>query len=407
MLYLSFLQVFSRSLQPIVLIPPFYGSNLYATYEANDFPWYCPKKMNDELIWVDATMFVSKRKDCLCKLLTPRLDENGNIYNWRNISIYTKDFGGESSVRYAANAKIFNFTFVESMATIIDFFKERGYEVKKDLFIAPYDFRISPAFSDDFHKDLKILIENASKINNQKVTLFGFSLGGFNAQVFLSRKVDQEWKSQYIEQLILLAPSFVGSVNNLLSFWTRSSPLVPYYHADELKALVEGWPSIHAHNPNHFVFRNRTVLIGADGKNYTVDDVYRLALEHNIIRPKFVKMYERSYELTSSYPEGPGLKTTLLYNAGLQTTDIIDLRKGWDKWPVEYFDSGDGRLPGHGFEWVCKNWKNISCLDFNQPKKSYEHQALISNKHVIEAIFNVTNAIPLIPQEEEIVIGEL
>ncbi|EAX96874.1 lcat-prov protein, putative [Trichomonas vaginalis G3] len=217
--------------------------------------------MKDELIWVDATMFISKRRDCLCKLLTPRLDSDGKIRNYKNISIYVKDFGGEESLRYVANFKVIDYPFVESMASIIDYYKKHGYEIKKDLFLVPYDFRISPAFSSEFHEDLKSLIENASKLNNQKVTLFGFSLGDFNSQYFLQNKVDQAWKDKYIDQLILLAPSFVGMTSNLLSFWTKSSSLVPNYHAPELQELCESWPSIHVHNPNLYAFGNRTVFI--------------------------------------------------------------------------------------------------------------------------------------------------
>ncbi|EAY07279.1 Lecithin:cholesterol acyltransferase family protein [Trichomonas vaginalis G3] len=358
--------------------------------------------MKDELIWVDATMFISKRKDCLCKLLTPRLDSDGKIRNYKNISIYVKDFGGDESVRYAANAKIFNYSFVESMAGIIDILKGQGYTLKKDLFVAPYDWRISPAFSEDFHQDLKILIENASKINNQKVTLFGFSLGGFNSQQFLSKRVNQAWKDQFIEQLILLAPSFVGTTSNLLYFWTRSSPLVPFYHAPELKELVEGWPCIHSHNPNLIVFGNRTVVIGPDGTNYTSEKVFEFASKFNLIRPKYFEMYKKSYEITKSYPEEPHVKTTLLFNSGLDTTEILDFKKGWDKYPHEIFTPGDTRIPAHGMEWVCKNWSNIKCFDFNRHNKQFEHQALINNPRVVDYVCNITNHLDLIPQEPEI-----
>lgn len=392
---------FVLSLAPIVLLPPFYGTNLFTTYDVKELPWYCPKSMNDELLWVDATMFISKRKDCFCKLLSTYLDSNGKIRNWNNISIFVSDFGGDESLRYAAQFKFLHYNFVESMAGIVDTLKTKGYTLKKDLYVAPYDWRISPAFSDDFYEDLKNLIENAAKLNNHKVTLFGFSLGGFNAQQFLTKKVNKEWKDKYIDKLLLLAPSFVGTTSNLLYFWTKTSPLAPGYKGPELDELVESWPCIHVHNPNLVVFGNRTVIIGPDGRNYTANRIHNFAVEKNLIRPKFFDMYQKSYQITKTAPEDPNVNITLLYNSGLQTTEILRFRRSWDEYPEELTVPGDERIPAHGMEWTCRNWKNIKCYDFNEHKKEFEHQSLVNNKRVIDYVYNITNNDEIILKNNE------
>ncbi|EAX96873.1 hypothetical protein TVAG_390800 [Trichomonas vaginalis G3] len=112
-------------------------------------------------------------------------------------------------------------------------------------------------------------------------------------------------------------------------------------------------------------------------------------------------MYEYSYNITKSYPAAPGVKTTIFYNSGIATTDVLDVNKGWDKLPKEYKALGDEKIPAHGIEWVCNNWTNVNCLDFKMSHKSYEHQSLVSNKRVIDVIYNTTNHLPFIPKKNE------
>lgn len=52
---------------------------------------------------------------------------------------------------------------------------------------------------------------------------------------------------------------------------------------------------------------------------------------------------------------------------------------------------------------MCKNWKNIKCIDFKNPGKNYKHYPLISNKRVLNVVSNITyyDKIPEFEQEEE------
>ena len=168
--------------KPVVLLPGLYGSNLHVSYGKNvKVPWYCPKKMDDEFLWIRAKFLFPPFINCIALLTQNEFDnDTQKLKSIPGVNISVKNFGGKGSVDYIVknkgkhkeNEPNGKFTFFDSFDSIINYFEDRGYEVGNDFFIAPYDWRRAPLFVDDYWDKLRHLIEVAyEKSNGQKVTL--------------------------------------------------------------------------------------------------------------------------------------------------------------------------------------------------------------------------------------------
>ena len=339
------------------------------------------------------------------KLMTSFIDENGNIIDWPNSTVYVHDFGGDESVRYVVHAEFINKTYGVSFANFVDHFKHLGWVLKKNLFVAPYDWRLAPTFSELFWPDFKKMVENAYESHKEKVTIIGFSQGGFMAQQFFAKHCDSEWKSKYISQCILIAPSFTGNLQNMYNFWVKRIPFAKFVHNDVLSYCFEQMPSVHVHMPNEVIYKDVVLAIGPDGREYKGKDVHDLIMNHSLFNENARKMYEKSQIIMNEAPQDLGVKTILLMNSGVKTAVAMNFSNGFDKTPIRIFGEGDGTLPAYGHKWACKNWKNVTCIDFRQSTKNYEHYPLISNNRVLNVISNITyyDKIPELEQQEEYV----
>ena len=428
--------------KPIVLVPGLYGSNLYVSYDKNvNVPWYCPKTMEDELLWLPTKLVLPPFINCVAYIAQCQLDNDTlQIKNIPSVNITIKDFGRHTSVDYIVKnqdkfkdydiqegKKILN--FYDNFGSFIDLYVKNGYEVGKDFFVTPYDWRLAPLFVDDFWHQLKNMIEDAYRISNgQKVTLTGFSMGCFMIQQFLAGKriidsnknkkvngrpiltsiknpklaVTQEWIDKYIEKVVFLAPSFGGSLKAYDALLRRFSPLVPFYRSEYIADMATSTPGFYAHWPNLFIFNGVNMVRGPDGENYTVGQLRDLAFNHSNMNPAHVPIMDISMDVQRSAPLdiGDKIPVTIIYNSKVPTTSFLDYKNGWDSDPIRSFDGkGDGSVPAEGIRYACENWKadkrRLICIDLekNDPKH-FEHGALSSNPYVLDLVYKATMGNP-------------
>jgi lysophospholipase-3 len=393
------------ALQPVFLVPPFSGSNLWVSYNSTSgLPWFCPRRMDDTLLWVNPWQLLPKRHECFLKLMTTFPGPNGTLTNWPNVTVSVHDFGGEASVRHAIHLSPFNISFYPVLASIIDYFKRFNYTVKHDLFLCPYDWRISPVYNIDFFNSLKSLVEQSYEQNKTPAGLFGFSLGGCLVHHFLTSFVDAQWKARYVSRLILLAPSHVGTVRNFYNYWTQAVLPLPWLGGEALDVMVESLPIGHSHMLNQVVYRDSEFIIGPEGETYKPAQVLDLIKSQGRIRPQFVPVYEQSEALTRKAPIDPGLPVVLIYNSDRPTAVRLNFSAGWKKKPVLVDGRGDGVVPAEGIEWTCKNWSEISCVNLRESGTDGQHHNLISSSRVMEMILNLTRgSVPDgLPSEKEL-----
>lgn len=383
-------------LKPVILIPPLYGTNLHVSYNKTDLPWYCPKQLNDSLLWVDVNLLLPPpRYNCIFNLLQGFYDnETGKIVNREGVDIQVHDFGGESSVRYVDNG-IFGHQLIDAYASMIQYFKSHGYVVGENLFITPYDWRFAPVAIHDFWPRLQEIIERAHRINNEKVTVMGYSCGGYNLHHFLTQKVTEEWKQEHLEKIVFMAPSFGGTMDVFDSLFNRYSPVIPFLRNEAVANMCEGLPCLQSHLLNHEVYGDIPLVRGPNGETYTARQLPELLIKHKRIKGNYINMLNMSVEFTKKAPADINLPTTIVYNTGMPTNLLIDFRYGWNNTPVFELGKGDGTIPSNGAEWACDHWdhKNTPkiCIDLDNHEKRFNHQPLTYNPFIHELIFNLTS----------------
>ena len=400
MFWLSFFVTYRN---PVILLPPFYGTNLWVTYNQANLPSYCSKSKNDSLLWLNTAYMLPLKMSCLFKLITTFIDDEGHITNWPNTTISIHDFGGDESTKFVIqNELLFHKGFGPSLLNFVEHFTELGWQLKKDLFIAPYDWRIGPTFSDQFWPDFRKLIEDAYSVQNEKVTIIAFSQGGYMTHHFLTKHCTQKWKDDFISQVILLSPSFAGDIQMLYNLWSKRIPTFPYIHSDAQSLCFEQMPSIHAHIPNEVVYKDVVLVYGPNGEEYKAGDLRDIIFDHLLFNENARKTFDKSQEIRKERPADLGVKTTLLMNSKRETAVALNFSNGWNKNPVRIIGEGDGTMPAYGHRWVCKHFNNITCIDFNSTSAKYDHYPLISTKRVLNIVSNITlyNKIPDLESKE-------
>lgn len=418
-----------------------YGTNLYAEYpKGTNVPWYCPKSMDDELLWIRTRFVLPPFLNCIAKLTQARFDnKTGRVSNLPNVTIRVHDFGNERSIdfviknqkkykkiaKYHLDDKHNRFlTYFDNMHTIINYFVDHGYQVGQNLTIAPYDWRMAPQYVDDFWPQLRKLIEETyDKNQHQRVTLFGYSMGGMMIQQFLSsdqaylkyhNKIingrpillsvkdpknipNLEWKEKYIEKVILLAPSIGGSYKCFDGMILRFSPLIPKIRNRYIADMSTSLPGFHSHFPNFAIFNDTSIVRGPNGTNYSAKQLPDLVRRFSHMNDNHLPIMDRGIDIQREAPLDIGnIALAIIYNSKLPTLSFLDYTQGWNHDPVKYFEGdGDGTVQAEGPRYACNNWKHenqtLLCIDLEEKnKKLGTHAKLTVNPDVLDLFYNLT-----------------
>ena len=389
----------STTLRPLILMPGLYGSNLYATYTDFAQHWYCSNSMDDEIVWVDATLAIPPIYNCLFEMLTCFFDEKSDtITSQPNIDIHTHDFGGVDGISKVMS--LGSIKLIESFSGMVDYLTEKGYEVRKNLFGAPFDWRLGIAglnktsFFDDYRK---LIEECYQKNENQRVVLLGYSLGSYVISHFLGNLMTEEWKEKYIEKIIFLAPALAGSGETLPVAWDRNFPLVPFITNDIIENCIEHMPVVHTLFPNHVVFENDKVIITPEKEVITPDKLPQFLVDQGKIQGDAEKMLWKSVEFSKLAPADPGVDIKVIYNSAIDTSFTLNFENGYDDDPTVEMVPGDGTVPAKGPEWIISHWnKNkkyiLESFNLDRNDDDFDHMGIGSNDYVNELIFNYTNS---------------
>mmetsp|Transcript_325 Transcript_325/g.1049 ORF Transcript_325/g.1049 Transcript_325/m.1049 type:complete len:614 (-) Transcript_325:819-2660(-) len=113
-----------------------------------------------------------------------------------------------------------NFSGITGLSALLPYYAMTGWLPGKNLFAAPFDWRVPSSGQAEFFANLKALIEQAYATNGgSKVVLWAYSFGPQYALSFLHR-MTQEWKDQYIAWFVATSPVWSGSPAALAAFAT-------------------------------------------------------------------------------------------------------------------------------------------------------------------------------------------
>jgi len=382
---------------PIILMPGIYGSNIHASYTKSPSKrWYCPKTLNQTLLWVNYNLLFPPFLDCFFELLrgyyNPKTD---SVSSFPNSEYDVYDFGGVEGILYADKDGMMGKHNYISMVKLVERLKSHGYTVKKDLFGAPFDWRIAVVgIEKNYYPRLKALIEKASSLNNgQRVTMVGFSMGSLVIQRFLTVFVTQEWKDRFIKKVIYLAPAVAGSAASVEVMWSKKLDFMTQLESPSISDTIEASPSVHVLFPNHVAYGDIEIIRTPSGQKLTAKDVPQFMINQGKIKGDNMAMMRKSTEIISQRLEEINVPLYILYNSGIRTQFGLVFRENFNDPPNRTRTPGDGTVPSVGIEWICKNWKMdypLVCQDFHSSDHSFRHGEMANNPYIQDLLYNIT-----------------
>jgi lecithin-cholesterol acyltransferase len=382
---------------PTLFVPPMLGTQLHGRVSGlNTGFWYCESSLDDTVLWVNEEYVLPPLINCLADWLRLEWDEKAQtLVNRTNTSIFVTDWGGESGFRWV-DTGVFGVPLVPSLVHILDYFHNQGYVAKQDLWGAPYDWRLVPAFLDDFFNQLKYLIEDIYSRNaKQRVALFACSAGGFMTYLFLTRIVTQEWKDQYIDRVVFANGAQGGSVKAAMAAWTHTYDVLPdLLVTDSVKKFIVSAPVMYGEFPNFNIFSNAPIAVGPDGRNYSSQEFLQLLKEYKKLPEIGEKILQRTMPYLTDPISDPGVNAYLVFNSGLQMPRTLRFDKGFNASFTVVTGPGDGTVHKESHEHMCGSWTNaakqgktVVCHDLATANEAFDHMGTLSQKEFITIVY--------------------
>lgn len=178
--------------------------------------WECTRDTYSswKKVWVDpALLLVPRWKNCLVSYLTLTYNASSDTYsNLPGLEMRTRGFGKDEKV---------DMLYRLEFGTLLGHLEgELGYEAGRDLFLAPYDWRLAgdahaKRRSSDgvggFYAELQEMIEQGVSTSGRKAVVVSHSLGCPTMLHFLHTFVSEEWRAEHIQEWVALAGPWLGS----------------------------------------------------------------------------------------------------------------------------------------------------------------------------------------------------
>ena len=326
-------------------------------------------------------LFPSKLR-CFFNCLTLDYDEDKKeIVDQPNIEIVPLDFGGIEGVR-GVGGKIFGKIIRPYYEPIIQALIKHNFTIGKDIFGAPYDWRLGALQRDNFYNNLTNLVEYSYNLTGQKVNFLTHSFGANVLHHYLINHTTSKWRKKFINSVIFAAPSFSGSGKSIVVYYQRRLPSIfKHIKIEQLDEMLGNFPILFSHFPNHIIFENETVFITPDGENITAPNVIDFLIKVNKINDKQLKIAHDHIIYTSRFHEPLDVPVRIIYNSGIPTPFGLKLNNLEGDGEIIYHN-GDGTIMSKGIEMVCEKWKlngtDIECRNYNTSDIRGKHQSFIS-----------------------------
>lgn len=344
---------------PLILVPGLTGSGLEIKEHGAVMPHsLCRTDTKGEWmkVWVSPVQLLPGEKDCLLTRLTLTYDSESDTYsNLPNVELRAAGWANGSDAHESHLDLLYEYEFRSILNTLNE---AHGYKLGKDVFIAPYDWRLAgDAHSKrqngvgGYYPELQLLIEEAVKATGKQAVVLSHSLGCPTILHFFHKFVSDDWKSQYIHGWVALSSPWMGGSNLLQSYlggWTLGFPtwLIPhdYVRPVQVNASSGVWMSPH---PKAF---GNMPIVQTPSRNFTAADVKEVvqilgkSTWGNQTGALFDKL-QGPYQDLQSTPSK--IKLHNWYSTGIKTGEQFifdtDLYDGFDKAAAKtVWGDGDG-----------------------------------------------------------------
>ncbi|KAK9850975.1 hypothetical protein WJX84_006128 [Apatococcus fuscideae] len=287
---------------PVIIIPGLAGSVLEEKVnQANPRPWYwfCQGKHDWQVLWF--SLQAASRPPCLLDEMQIRFDgATGRYHNQTGVEIRPYDWGGLTGVAALdPDAPAYSGTYLE----LINGLKDEGYQERKDLFGAPFDFRLNAEGLQQvgFFKNLTELVEGAVAGNpGTKATLIAHSMGALATTFWLARKGDQ-WIDAHIAAFISVSAPWQGSPTALKGSISGDNFDISVIPHDLLRPLQSTAPSGPWLFPAADLWGDKVLVETRGGDKYRAADAVKMLHDLNLTQQ--AELYGRSHAATYPLPK--------------------------------------------------------------------------------------------------------
>ncbi|XP_059163552.1 phospholipase A2 group XV-like [Physella acuta] len=389
---LCFIHVNCAPQYPVILVPGDGGSQLVAKLNKTSVPHYwCTKQtVGYESIWINLEELVPTVIDCFVDNMRLVYDaKTRKTSNSPGVDIRTVDFGNTTPVEWLDPSKTSHyFPFLSYFYPIVNDLVSIGYIRGVSVRGAPFDFRKAPNELDDYYNDMKNLVEDTyKKNNNSKVVIVAHSMGNPVSLYFLNHQ-PKAWKDQYIQSLVSLAGVWGGAVKPLRLMSSGDSLGVIIVSPSHVRPEQRSMPSTAFLMPSEKFWKPSEVLVMTPKKNYTVVDYKEFFADLN-----FTDGYEMRKDTENLIGDltPPEVTVHCLHGSGVETPDMLIFGEGEfpDVYPKVKPGDGDGTVNLRSLL-GCLSWQgNQKEPVYHQVIDKAEHMAILQDEAVRKYIMDV------------------
>lgn len=380
---------------PIILIPGFVDSQIEATFDHNKYPIpsrpsYCQSSGSHVWKFFKVLDWLPPKLSCTVNLLELHYDNiTGKAVDTKNVNVSVIDFGGIDG--------IYKLVKLPGGIQIIDIYGEyirqltqfHGYVVRKDLYGAPYDWRLGSAQRDSYWSDMKNLVEKAYESNNgEKVAIIAHSQGVNLFTEFLSNHVSSEWRKKYIKRVAFLAPAYAGFGQALMYIWQGGIPILQSYHSEKLAFAMRSLPGFMTLFPNQVIFGDKPIFYDPNGKPITAKTLPDYFIKNGIFEGQNRKIFDSCLKYLKQVPTFIDVETLIYYNSNIPTLNGMNFSVPNYIPKDAIYTAGDGKVPAAGAEYACNKWANntlVKCIDIQDET---EHGDFLIKPEIAQRVIN-------------------
>ena len=372
-------------LKSVVFVPGLGGSQLKGRVDKSNL-WFCPKGIKDKVFWLNKDYTLPPLYQCLFKWMTMRYDKTKKKFiDEDGVNMGPYNFGSTESMEFLDSG--FSHPLINDMDKIINSLVALGYERGKNIFGIPYDWRTGTFQHDSLYTGMAKVIEKAYKNNgNERVILFGHSLGCNVIHFFLKFRTKPDWRAKYIDSVVFVSPMFGGSGLTFDALVEGKIPFLERFNNQYLTDMIRSFGCTYSLLLNNEVFGDDIVSYGPNGEELTADGLKDYLKTSGVLTDTQKKMMEISSGWTYVANEPLDVDTAIVMNTELVSPLGLDMRNNQTK---KLYTRGDFISPKKALEWPCNNWKmdkKLVCHDFKDPNPLLYHSALIENAKTIKFI---------------------
>ncbi|XP_076819987.1 lysosomal phospholipase A and acyltransferase-like [Clavelina lepadiformis] len=369
--------------KPLVMVPGVLGSQLEGKLDKQNVPYYfCEKKSDWYSLWLNLEQLLPLVVDCW-------VDNIKMVYN--NVTRKVKDSPGVNTrVPHFGTTTAFDYLDQDKYAVgspyfspLVDYMTcNLGYRKKKDLFGAPYDWRIAPYQHGDFFKNLTSLIEKAYySNNNQKVVILGHSMGNMFIYYMLQRK-SPAWKDKFVDSFVSISSPYLGSVKAVKALTSGETEghdwALPVL---KLRNVVRTASAFAFMLPRPDLWpENKKTIVVTLGKNYTVHD-YKELFERIDCEWCWDMWKDNGMALGSL--SAPSVPVHCIYSSQTPTAETLI----YDE--VIFPDDSPSLVDGSG-DGTVNVWSGSACLKWKDEQKQPVHKVELPGNTHVQILWNST-----------------